>query len=211
INHLLRQRIERARRHDLFHARPGAREQCRIMRQIFPEIVDVIDLPRALDLVEHGADFRASFAILDRYSRHCPLSFAQSPSFRCRLSQAQRAGTIAGAEAQADKRERAKEGAMPKTPDYFSGKTICKIPFHSVHIVLKTVEIFRVKCMDAVEHGYNPQGDFHGSSAPAPYQSKDSHAHQDRSAPRWCRPLSANSTRRRAVMDLPIPIERPQP
>src|SRR5262249_47468645 len=35
INHLLRQRIERARRHDLLHARPGAREQRRIMRQIF--------------------------------------------------------------------------------------------------------------------------------------------------------------------------------
>ena len=49
---------------------------------------------------------------------------------------------------------------MPGTPDYFTGKTICKIPFHSVHIVLKTVAISHVKRMDAVEHGYGPQGGF---------------------------------------------------
>jgi integrase len=36
----------------------------------------------------------------------------------------------------------------------------CKDRFHSVHIVLKTVEIFRVKRMDAVERGYDPQGGF---------------------------------------------------
>jgi hypothetical protein len=30
---------------------------------------------------------------------------------------------------------------MPKTPDYFAGKTICKIAFHSVHNVRKTLEI----------------------------------------------------------------------
>jgi hypothetical protein len=42
---------------------------------------------------------------------------------------------------------------MPKTPDYFAGKTIRKIPFHSVHIVRKTLAISVVKRMDAVESG----------------------------------------------------------
>src|SRR5262249_46439041 len=79
----------------------------------------------------------------------------QPSSFPRRLSQARRAGTIA-----ATKASEPKERDMPKTPDYFAGKTICKTPFHSVHIVLKTVEFSRVKRMDAVEHGYDPQGGF---------------------------------------------------
>ena len=47
---------------------------------------------------------------------------------------------------------------MPKTPDYFAGKTICKIPFHSVHIARNTLVISLVKRMDAVEHGLPIKG-----------------------------------------------------
>ena len=42
---------------------------------------------------------------------------------------------------------------MPKTPDYFAGKTICKIPFHSVHIARNTLAFSDVRPMDAVESG----------------------------------------------------------
>jgi hypothetical protein len=47
---------------------------------------------------------------------------------------------------------------MPKTHDYFAGKTICKMPFHSVHIARKTVAISRVRRMDAVERGLPTRG-----------------------------------------------------
>jgi len=43
---------------------PRARQRRRIVRQVFPEIVDVFDLPRALDVVEYGADSGAGVAIL---------------------------------------------------------------------------------------------------------------------------------------------------
>jgi len=104
IDHLFRQRIERARRHDFFHARPGAREQRRIVRQIFPEIIDVIDLPRPLDVIEHGADLRTGVAVLDRAfaASFSPLRYGSSVGRR--LSQAGPAGTIAASKR---KRQRA--------------------------------------------------------------------------------------------------------
>jgi hypothetical protein len=66
VDHLLGHRIERARRHDLLDAVPGALEARRIVRQIFPEIVHVLDAPGAFDVVEHGADVRYGVAIFDR-------------------------------------------------------------------------------------------------------------------------------------------------
>src|SRR5208282_2416358 len=66
IDHLLGEHIERARCHDLLDALPGALERRRILREIFPEIIHILDLPRALDVVEHGTDFRCGVAIFDR-------------------------------------------------------------------------------------------------------------------------------------------------
>ncbi|MGH6672408.1 MAG: hypothetical protein ACRECV_10610 [Xanthobacteraceae bacterium] len=37
----------------------------RVAREVFPEIVDLIDLPGVLDVVEHGADLRRGIAIFD--------------------------------------------------------------------------------------------------------------------------------------------------
>ena len=154
IDHLFRQRIERARRHDFFHARPGAREQRRIVRQIFPEIIDVIDLPRPLDVIEHGADLRTGVAVLDRRSRHrsLPCGTAVRSDADCR-KRGQRAQSPHRSESAKERHERNKERKMPKTPDYFAGKTICKIPFHSVHIARNTPAFSDMRPMDAVESG----------------------------------------------------------
>src|SRR5580704_12369671 len=65
INHLLGHRIERARRHDVFDALPGALERRRIVRKIFPEIVHVFDAARALDVIIDGADFRRGVGMFD--------------------------------------------------------------------------------------------------------------------------------------------------
>ena len=41
----------------------------RIAGEIFPEIVDILDLPRAHNVVEHSADFRRGVGIVDRWLR----------------------------------------------------------------------------------------------------------------------------------------------
>ncbi len=119
IDHLLRQGIERARRHHFLHARPGARKQRRIVRQIFPEIIDVIDPPRALDVVEHGADLRTGVAVFDGYSRHCflPYGTAHRLDADCRKRDE-------WAQSVTKKVSEPKERDMPRTLDYFAGKTI---------------------------------------------------------------------------------------
>jgi hypothetical protein len=40
-------------------------ERRRIAGQAFPKIVHVLNLPRALDVVKHGADFLAGVTIFD--------------------------------------------------------------------------------------------------------------------------------------------------
>src|SRR6516165_1796746 len=76
--------------------------------------------------------------------------------------------------------------------DGWYGSPICKIPFHSVHIVRKTLAFSHVIAMHAVERGYDPQGGFHASPYPTTHRSEDSDTHQDRLASRWRRSLSAN-------------------
>src|SRR5579864_5011277 len=66
VDHFLGQRIERAWRHDLLDALPGALERRRIVRQVFPKVVDVVDIAGALDVVEHGADCRIRLSVFDR-------------------------------------------------------------------------------------------------------------------------------------------------
>src|SRR5450759_1991964 len=51
IDHLLGERVERARRHDLFDAFPGALERHWVARQVFPEIVHVRHVSGFLDVV----------------------------------------------------------------------------------------------------------------------------------------------------------------
>jgi hypothetical protein len=48
----------------------------------------------------------------------------------------------------------------------FVGKDASKNPFHGVHIARNSVANLSVKRMDAMESGYDPQGDFHGTPYP---------------------------------------------
>src|SRR3974390_1606737 len=65
INHFLGERIERAGRHDLLHAFPGALQGGRIAREIFPENIDVRHVTGPLDVVIDGAYARRGVCIFD--------------------------------------------------------------------------------------------------------------------------------------------------
>jgi hypothetical protein len=66
VNHFFGERVERAWRHDLLDAFPGAPEQNGIVRDGFPEIVDPIDLACGHDVIVNGAHFRRSVVIFDQ-------------------------------------------------------------------------------------------------------------------------------------------------
>src|SRR5262249_48048243 len=71
INQLLHQRIERSRGHNLLGVFPGALQAGWIVGQRHPEIRDLINFARGLDVVVHGAHFGAGFFVFDETeSRH---------------------------------------------------------------------------------------------------------------------------------------------
>ena len=71
VQKLLRQRIERPRRHDLLDSLPRPLQRLRIVRDRLPEIVDPVRLACRHDVVVHRADFRSRVAIFDqRKCRH---------------------------------------------------------------------------------------------------------------------------------------------
>src|SRR5712691_12310451 len=69
VHHLLGQRVERARRHHLFHGFPCAPQRYRIVRQSLPEIVDPICVASGHDVVINRAHVPRSVSIFN----HCLL------------------------------------------------------------------------------------------------------------------------------------------
>ncbi|MCY1372242.1 hypothetical protein D9M69_594370 [compost metagenome] len=70
VDHFLDHRVERARRHHLLEAGPGALQRGRVVGQVLPEIVDVGHVARRLDVVEHRADLVGSGGVLDGLGFH---------------------------------------------------------------------------------------------------------------------------------------------
>src|SRR5262249_41005931 len=71
IDHLLRQRIQGARRHHRLERFPRAPERGRMTRERFPEVVDAVDLARGHDVVVHRAYLSARLRVLDHFhGRH---------------------------------------------------------------------------------------------------------------------------------------------
>jgi hypothetical protein len=54
IDHLLDERVERTRRHHGSKAVPCPTQRLFIVGKIFPEVIDVVELPRGFDLVVYG-------------------------------------------------------------------------------------------------------------------------------------------------------------
>src|SRR6266478_6404474 len=65
VDHFLGEWIERARRHELLDAFPRALEQCGIVGDGLPEIIDPVGFARGHDVVVNGAHFRASVTVFD--------------------------------------------------------------------------------------------------------------------------------------------------
>src|SRR6266536_505045 len=65
VDHFLGEWIERARRHDLLDAFPGALEQGGIVRDGLPKIIDPIGFARNHDVVVNRAHFRAGVLVFD--------------------------------------------------------------------------------------------------------------------------------------------------
>src|SRR5437870_4627967 len=71
VDHLLGERVERARRHHRFECVPRASERRRMAGQGLPEVVHTIDLPRRHDVVVDRADFGARLGVFDQFDgRH---------------------------------------------------------------------------------------------------------------------------------------------
>jgi len=66
VDHLLGQRIERARSHDLLDRFPGALQRDRIVGQHLSEIVDPVGLARRHDVVVNGAHLGTGVCVFDR-------------------------------------------------------------------------------------------------------------------------------------------------
>ena len=66
VEKFLGERIERAGRHDLLDAFPGALEKCGVVGDCFPEIIDPIGLAGGHDVVVDSADFRAGVFVFDQ-------------------------------------------------------------------------------------------------------------------------------------------------
>src|SRR5437762_83012 len=74
VDQLLGQRVERARRHHLLEAQPGAPQSRRVVCQRLPEIVDPVGAAGRHDVVIDGADLGVRFIILDQpHHRHFAL------------------------------------------------------------------------------------------------------------------------------------------
>jgi len=95
VEEFLGQRIESAWRHDGLQILPGALEQCGIVGDGFPEIVDVIGLAGSHDVVVNGFDGGAGILVLDQSERrHEILSVKQG---KPRSMLAGKPGTFQGA------------------------------------------------------------------------------------------------------------------
>ena len=66
VKELLGKRIEGAGRHDLLDAFPSALEECGVVRDGFPEIVDPVGLTGGHNVVVNGADFGVCVFVLDK-------------------------------------------------------------------------------------------------------------------------------------------------
>src|SRR5690242_8346295 len=66
VDHLLRERVERAASHHLLHAFPGPFEGRGVSRQIFPEIIDVRHIAHLFDVVINRPNLWRSVGIFDR-------------------------------------------------------------------------------------------------------------------------------------------------
>src|SRR5579862_4064732 len=74
VDQFLGERVERARRHHLFQALPGAFERRRVVGERPPEIVDPVGVAALFDVVEDGAHIGARRLLLDqRNNRHAYL------------------------------------------------------------------------------------------------------------------------------------------
>ncbi len=63
--------IERAGRHDVLETFPGAFEQCGIVSDGLPEIIDPVDFAGGHDVVVNGADFGSRVLVFDEWEcRH---------------------------------------------------------------------------------------------------------------------------------------------
>src|SRR5260370_19965238 len=66
VEQLFDQRIQCSRRHDVLEAMPRARKRRRVIRDEFPEVVDVVHLTGVHNIVVHRADRGCALVVLDR-------------------------------------------------------------------------------------------------------------------------------------------------
>ena len=66
VDEFFGEQIERAGFHGGFQIFPGAFQQSRIMRNRFPEIVDVVRLARRLDVLVYRPDLRTGVLIFNK-------------------------------------------------------------------------------------------------------------------------------------------------